>query len=124
MTLSSEQIERLTRLRQRTYDVIEKYLAEDGHCKSYEGTWELTACWPNYFDAKHVAAPEPTGWVLTLHCYLFGPSRHYSWHAETVDAVLAQGEAAVDAEEAGKHEDEFWGDYPNYWCGKCDRNVS
>ncbi len=77
---------------------IARSLAEDPHCKPYEGTWTLSA--PSYFE--RTTAPDTPwltprlGWTITLACYLIGPARGYEWHgstlAEALDAAFADVE--------------------------------
>ena len=39
---------RFMQLREELFMALEKALNEDGHCKSYEGYFEITYCLPNY----------------------------------------------------------------------------
>ncbi len=79
--------ESLDLLRDRLFSCIERMLAEDGHCKSYEGAFSVH--FPNYFDS---GVDESI--VLTLDCYLVGPSRHYRWEGDNL--VKAVESAAAD----------------------------
>jgi len=84
-------------LRQRVAKAIEAILAEDGYCKSYEGTWELLVSYPDYFDDKTGTAA-PDFYRITLHCYVLGPARHYDW----------DGRSWAEAFEKCKEQVESW----------------
>lgn len=85
----------------RLVDTLDRYiresLAEDGHCKPYEGSWRLNM--PSYFE--RTTAPDTPwlwvrdGWSIELDCYLIGPHRHYEWNAPTLSEALAMAEAEV-----------------------------
>ena len=86
--------ERFDDLRQLVMKAIARELEEDPYCKSYEGAFEWTTCYPNYFDDPDgKAAPE--SYVLTLHCYILGPSRHYDWIGRTRSEVLDKAEKEI-----------------------------
>jgi len=81
-------------IRAEIFKFIAKSLEEDGHCKSYEGG--LNVEWPNYFEDKDTS--ENNGWytngswMITLHCYLLGPSRHYRWIGKSFQECLEKFE--------------------------------
>lgn len=77
-------LERLVSLRARLFACIEKALAEDDHCKSYEGTFEVVM--PCYFGGD---------WVIRLHCYVVGPSRHYEWRGSTIEEAELKAEVDI-----------------------------
>jgi hypothetical protein len=79
---------RLAEYRERLFAAIARRLAEDGHCKSYEGRLEVGL--PNYFDR------EGGDVSLVLRCYVLGPSRMYEWHGKTLGACVRQAEADLD----------------------------
>ena len=79
--------ERLQKLRQDLYQAIERALEEDDHHKSYEGIFEVAKCYPSYFERDE----KPT-WIITLHCYVIGPHRHYNWRGETFEVALNKAE--------------------------------
>ena len=86
--------QRFDELRKLVMREIEQCLEYDGHCKSYEGTFEWTTCYPNYFeDPEGTAAPNL--YVLELHCYLLGPTRHYRWDGKTREEVLDKAEQEI-----------------------------
>lgn len=87
-------MERFFALRKRVMKAIHEQLLIDCGCKSYEGAFEWTVCYPNYFedDTGDMGA---THFVLTLHCYVLGPARHYDWHGKTMDKVLDQAEKDI-----------------------------
>lgn len=68
------------------YDGVARALKEDPYCKSYEGTIELVISLPDYFQRDK----KPGHVELNLHCYVLGPSRHYSWSGYDVAAVFAE----------------------------------
>ena len=85
---------RFDALRKKVMAAIEEQLACDSHCKSYEGTFEWTTCYPNYFDdEKGIAGPNL--YVLELHCYVLGPARHYRWTGKTRSEVLDKAEKEI-----------------------------
>jgi hypothetical protein len=87
---------RFDALRQRVMQAIKKELETDGHCKSYEGTFEWTTCYPNYFDDPNGKAA-PCFYVLELHCYVLGPARHYRWDGKTRAEVLDKAEEEINS---------------------------
>ena len=88
--------ERFFNLRKKVMKAIEEQLADDPHCKSYEGTFEWTACYPNYFEDE-TGIKGPCLYVLTLHCYVLGPFRHYEWRGKTKDEALMKAEAEINS---------------------------
>lgn len=89
------QRERFCRLRKIVAKEIERQLAIDCCCKSYEGTWELTVSYPNYFEDE-TATAKPDFYQITLHCYVIGPSRHYRWSGKSWDECLNKCELDID----------------------------
>ena len=85
---------RFLELRKKVMKAIDRELRSGPCCKSYEGAFEWTVCYPNYFDddSGNMGA---TYFVLTLHCYVLGPSRHYDWHGKTMDEVLDKAEKDI-----------------------------
>lgn len=85
----------LSRIRKAVAAAIRQALEEDGYCKSYEGTFEIGATYPNYFeDATGTASPD--GYFVTLHCYVLGPSRHYTWTGDTPLEALQTCQAELE----------------------------
>lgn len=85
---------RFVALRAELFQAIAKSLEEDGHCKSYEGAFEIHV--PNYFEETAAAGEhgwhrEDT-WGIELHCYLVGPNRHYRWSGRTFEQALKKAE--------------------------------
>ena len=78
-------------LRQRVFDAIKKAISIDPAHKSYEGTFELTRIFPGYFEDEN-----DTAWRVTLHCYVLGNARHYSWTGETFSAALDKAAKDID----------------------------
>ena len=89
------QRERFCRLRKIVAKEIERQLAIDDHCKSYEGTWELTICYPNYFEDE-TATAKPDFYQITLHCYVLGSGRHHDWSGKSWDECLNKCELDID----------------------------
>ena len=94
--LKKSEMQRFFALRKRLFDAIREALAEDNHCKSYEGAFEITQCFPNYFDYEY-----ETGngclFVIELHCYVVGPNRHYRWDGKTFEEALGKAERQIDS---------------------------
>lgn len=82
-----EMWERFFKMRAFLFEQIRKALEEDGHCKSYEGHLTVGFTFRNYFAAETSAEP-CDGVVVKLHCYVFGPARHYEWQGKTLDDAL------------------------------------
>ena len=79
-------------LRQFVFSKIAEALKEDGACKSYEGAMRITENWPDYFedsDGKHLT------YTVELDCYVYGPSRHYEWRADTLDEVVNKADKEI-----------------------------
>lgn len=93
--MNQVQMSRFNRLRKMVAEEIKRQLEIDGHHKSYEGTWELTFSYPNYFEDE-TASAEPDFYQITLHCYVIGPSRHYDWHGESWDECLSKCELDIE----------------------------
>ena len=87
---------RFDALRKKVMAAIAKELAIDPYCKSYEGTFEWTTCYPNYFDDEN-GEEAPNFYVLTLHCYVLGPARHYRWEGRTREEVLYRAERDIES---------------------------
>ena len=85
---------RFAELRVKVARMIRDELAIDCCCKSYEGTWEVSAEYPNYFEDE-TASQQPKWYCITLHCYVLGPSRHYSWTGHTFSEALEKAEQAI-----------------------------
>lgn len=63
--------------------------------KEYEGTWEITTEYPNYYEDE--TGTQPPKWCcITLHCYVLGPARHYDWDGKTFSEALAKAEREID----------------------------
>lgn len=81
-------------LRKLVWDYIEEYLKDDCGHKSYEGTWELTVSYPDYFHAESYL-DHPEVYVVQLHCYVLGPRRHYQWDGSSWMETLEQAEQDI-----------------------------
>ena len=96
ITIPPETLTKLLRLRTDLFAWIEKELEEDGHCKTYEGTFEVV--FPNYFEERDgYVSP----WVVVLRCYLIGPHRHYRWSGKTFGEALSKADRDIRAWMAG-----------------------
>lgn len=82
------ELERFYALRQYVFDNIKQALAEDSHCKSYEGSMSIQ--FPDYFDGLL-----SDSWAITLDCYVFGPNRHYRWTGDTFLEALEKAEKEI-----------------------------
>lgn len=102
---SADDWARFVRLRAELFHEIAKSLAEDGHCKSYEGAFVVNL--PNYFEER--AANDSFGWLsggawtIELHCYLIGPQRHYRWEGKSFAEALHKAEVDLRAWFAGEY---------------------
>lgn len=76
-------MKRFFELRQRIFADIKKELEEDGHCKSYEGALTISQEFPCYFDQD-----KDPYYVIELHCYVIGPSRHYKFNGKTLNECI------------------------------------
>ena len=85
---------RFDALRGRVARMIRKALEDDPCCKSYEGTWEVTVEYRDWFEDESGSLP-PKWWCLTLHCYVLGPSRHYNWDGRTFAEAMSKAEYDV-----------------------------
>ncbi len=86
--------QRFEKLRKRVMNAIKREIERDGGHKSYEGTLEWTICYPNYFEDE-TATQGPCFYQLTLHCYVLGPSRHYTWDGNTMAEALDNAERDI-----------------------------
>lgn len=86
---------RFLALRSRIFKLIEAQLAEDPCCKSYEGSLEVTAQFPNYFEDNE-AELDANYYCITLHCYVLGNSRHHYFTGKTMAEALDKLEKAVE----------------------------
>lgn len=102
MQLTKEDLDEFKSLRAWTFELIAKALEEDGHCKSYEGTWSIR--FPNYFENKNDREP---GVTISLDCYVLGPSRHYEWWDKTFLGVVKKARAEIEQWEREKALDEM-----------------
>lgn len=94
--ISLDESLRFDRLRQRTMQAIAYELSLDGCCKSYEGIFEVTMSFPEYFQDETGTKP-PDFVSITLHCYVLGPHRHYTWKGPTFLDALRKAEAEIDS---------------------------
>ncbi len=81
---------------------VEEALAQDGHCKHYEGRITLTVEVPPYAEAYTGAH---THWTMRLDCYVLGPARHYTWHAVNEDDLFRIATRDVEGWIAELHDD-------------------
>lgn len=85
--LTPKFIAEFSALRKRLAEALAALLKEDPHHKSYEGSWELTFCFNDVFRDPEGDAP-PYFFLIKLHCYLMGPSRHYEWGGTSWEEAL------------------------------------
>lgn len=65
-------------------------------CKSYDGAIEVRIDYPRYDFEKSI--PEPEGFTITLHCYVLGPGRHYTFSGKTMREAIIKFERWLDNE--------------------------
>lgn len=94
--MNKQEQKRFAALRKMVMDAIKRELEIDSYCKSYEGTFEWYFNYPNYFDDRD-ATQGPDGCILTLHCYVLGPSRHYKWLGKTPTECMGKAEEEITA---------------------------
>ena len=87
--------DRFRELRRRLFIMIGKALKENPCHKSYEGAIELTVEYPNYFEDT-AAVDYPVWYRLKIHCYVFGPQRHYELIGGSFDEVLDKFEQTLN----------------------------
>lgn len=87
--------QRFQTLRQRVMKAIAKELEEDSYCKSYEGTFEIVTCYPNYFEDE-TGERGPNVYCVRFDSYVLGPHRHYEWFSSTLDEALDSAEQDID----------------------------
>lgn len=85
--LTPKFIAEFSALRKRLAEALAALLKEDPHHKSYEGSWDLTFCFNDVFRDPEGDAP-PYFFMIRLHCYLIGPSRHYEWGGTSWEEAL------------------------------------
>lgn len=77
--------EQMARFRALVAEGIERALALDPVHKLYEGRVEFTWRLPGRYDQD----PRST-FQLTLHCYVLGPGREYTWEGTEIGTVFAE----------------------------------
>lgn len=90
-------MERFLAFRKHVFEELKKYFEndEDGHHKSYEGAMSISFNYPDYFIAGN--EHEIDDILLTLDCYVIGPSRHYQWRGKTFDEVVSKAWVEFDS---------------------------
>lgn len=83
--ITQSELSRFMEVRARLFQAIKEALAEDGHCKSYEGA--LWIKFPCYFEGDL--------WRIKLDCYVIGPSRHYEWEGQSFEESLTKAETDI-----------------------------
>ena len=83
-------------LRKRVFAMIEKELAEDSYCKSYEGAIDVMLSYPNYFEESDTPSVD-----ITLHCYILVNGRHITFSGSNMEQALDRFEEWVKAKESG-----------------------
>lgn len=92
--------EQFYELRKRLAKAIAVEIALGYGHKSYEGTWEISYGFPDYFDDPTADAP-PEAVKIQLHCYVVGPGRHYQWYGKDFDEAFEKCKADVEKWLAG-----------------------
>ncbi len=75
------------RCRKKLWEMLSKVDFLDG-CKSYEGAIDVGIYYPNYFESEENTIPAPCLYTITLHCYVLGPARHYTFKGKTMREAL------------------------------------
>ena len=91
--MNKQAMEIFHRLREDLFTEIRKELEIDGHCKSYEGLFEIGVVYPNYFEEE--AGDAQKVYVIELHCYIIGPHRHYSWQGNTLLEAMNKADEEI-----------------------------
>lgn len=105
MIIDPAEWDRFLALREELFAAIKASLADDGHCKSYEGHFRVTHSLKNYFEEQgDELQPGDWRWRIHLDCYLFGPRRHYTWVGDRFISVLTKAETDIRAWIAGNDE--------------------
>lgn len=87
MMNENEFFKQLQLLREKVFNAV-RYCKERGEPgKSYEGTFEVHFEYPSWCDNDDIKAP-PCFCEIRLHCYLIGPSRHYTWTGKNMESAL------------------------------------
>lgn len=85
---NTEESVRLMRLRSFLFDRIREAFKDGAIGKSIEGAFEVTHCFPDYYEEEYDEKYTGECWIIKLYCYVVGPSRHYEWKSRTLlDAV-------------------------------------
>ena len=100
--MNEKEMKLFSALRKQVADYIRKRLDAGAEHKSYEGIWEVLISYPSWFDDETTTA-SPDFCNITLHCYLIGPSRGYTWHGKTVDEALEKCKKDIDRWTNGKY---------------------
>lgn len=79
----------IQQFRDLVYKGVARALELYGHCKSYEGAIDIHYPGYHHKDGKG-------DYYVELHCYVLGPSRHYTWWGDSVDDALSK--ATVDVQ--------------------------
>jgi len=86
--IRDEDWNRFLRLRECLFKAIGESLEIGGHCKSYEGRFDIEVSLPNYFEGDE----KKPMWCLHLACYLIGSHRGVDWYGESFHSVLKSAE--------------------------------
>ena len=92
--MNKQEQKRFAALRKMVMDAIKRELEIDPHCKSYEGAFEWCFHYPDYFEDPD-ATSGPDDCLLILHCYIFGPARHYKWTGNTPTKCMDKAEKEI-----------------------------
>ena len=83
----SRERKRFLDLRKRVLDVVDQLRGAGEPGKSYDGDMSV-----EYF----IGYDGEEKYKVELHCYLIGPSRHYSWSGKTLNAALNKAEKDIN----------------------------
>lgn len=86
-------ITKFQKLREMVDKAVEHAWEQGEPGKSYEGAWEVNFCYPSTDCGG--ATKDADYCQIVLHCYLLGPSRHYSWRGNTFAEAVDKCEKDV-----------------------------
>ncbi len=92
--IEAADIKYLNKVRNKLFAAIKKSFLEDSHCKHYEGAISIHV--PNYFEQNYNNNSDDK-WSIDLHCYVVGPSRHYTWPGPTLSCCIDKMDKDIDS---------------------------
>lgn len=87
--------ERFKRLRNFLFDKIQEAFSDGATGKSTEGVFEITHCFPDFYEDRWQEKWTGNAWGIKLYCYVVGPSRHYEWWGGTLMDAIKKAEKEI-----------------------------